>query len=79
MAHSGYCYVVDMWHTLLIVISLTTCAFQHYWLAIANICLLFKFVCSWTIVENVVVKGGFFTNDVRIYFTFVSFVKIKVT
>jgi len=36
MAHNGYSCGVDTWHTLSTIISLLTCTFQHYWLAIAK-------------------------------------------
>ncbi len=76
MAHNGYCYGVDMWHTLLTVVSFLTCTCQHYWLEIAkNIpnykkqvvttCVVFNLVCSWTLVENLVARGGFSTSDTR--------------
>ncbi len=60
---SGYCCGVDMWHTLLIVISLSTCIFWHYWLIVAKkkievICVVVDFVCTWIVVENVVAKEG---------------------
>ncbi len=69
MAHSGYCCAVDMWHTLSTIISLLTCTFQHYRLVVAKIlpsckkqiatlCVVFDLVYSWTVVENVVAKGG---------------------
>jgi hypothetical protein len=68
VACSGYCYGVDTWNTLLIVISFSTCTCQHYRLIVAKkilnckkqvatICVI---ICSWTIVENVVAKGGVF-------------------
>ncbi len=73
MARNGYCCGVDTWHTLLIIISLSTYTCQHSWLIVAKsisqlqkkvviICVFFNLVCSWTLVENIVAKGGFSTS-----------------
>jgi len=59
VTHSGYCYGVNTWHTLFIIISLSTYTCQHDWLPITKNIPIVKnklqlYVCfsTWFVVEH---------------------------
>ncbi len=68
VACSDYCYGVNTQHTLLTVISFSTCTFRHYWLVVAkNKLQLFALFSTLFVVEQQLnmqlQKGGFSTTD----------------
>jgi hypothetical protein len=70
MVCNDYCYDVDMWCTFFycnftLDLYSSTLLIKSCKKQVACICVIFDLVCSWTLVENVVARRGFSTNDTR--------------